>query len=199
MDDFIRNLTSALLREGITQAELSRRTGISDSKISSYLRGRYKPNGETLSKIASVLHVSPAWLIGQETARASAPSGYGIPLIGKVAAGSPIFAQENVVGHLPADAPSGDLFALSVSGDSMSPRILDGDVVIVKRQEAAEDGDVVIALVNDEATCKVFRRSAWGVTLVPFNPAFQPLVFAGGEASELRILGVVVESRHKWR
>lgn len=197
--EFKDRLARLLAQNGISQSELSRKTGISDSKISCYVSGRYKPNGASLSKIAKVLGVTPAYLVGQEEPRRPAVMlSRGIPLLGKVAAGEPIFAAENVVSFLPADEPSENLFALSVKGESMSPRIMDGDVVLVRRQETAEDGDVVIALVGDEATCKIFKKSHAGVTLVPFNPAFAPFVYSGSEVDELRILGVVIESRHRW-
>lgn len=80
----------------------------------------------------------------------------------------------------------------------MSPRIMDGDIVLVRQQDAAEDGDLVIAEIDGEATCKVLKRSHGAVMLVPFNAAFAPFVFSGQQAEDLRILGKVVESRHEW-
>lgn len=107
----------------------------------------------------------------------------------------PITAQEDIIGTVYTDK---NVFALRVSGDSMSPRIMDGDVVLVRRQDSAEDGDLVIAMIDGEATCKVLKRSHGSVMLVPFNAAFAPLVYSGQEAEDLHILGKVVESRHEW-
>lgn len=197
---FAERLRKAMFMEGLRQVDLVEKTGIDKGSIHHYLNGKYMPNGEKLTKLAAALCVSPDWLLGRdvEEKRAAALKAV-IPIVGKVAAGVPILAEQNVVGYLPADGPVTDLFALTIKGDSMSPRIMDGDVVIVRRQEHAEDGDVVIALFEDEATCKVFHRSIWGIMLVPFNPSYEPIIFSREESEKLRILGVVIESRHRWQ
>ena len=195
---FQERLKRAMFLAGIRKTDLAERAGIDRGKVSAYVSGRYKPNAETLAKIAAALGVTPDWLLGREEMPAAKLTKPGIPGVGKVAAGMPILAQENILGYLSCDFPNQDLFALIIKGDSMSPRILDGDTVIVRRQETAEDGDLVIALIDDEATCKVFHRSSWGVTLVPFNTAFQPIILSKEAAEDLRILGVVVEHRHSW-
>lgn len=104
-----------------------------------------------------------------------------IPLVGVVTAGFPILAQENIEGSLPWDGEEG-CFALRIRGDSMvGAGILDGDKVVVRPQPDAQNGDIVIALLEDEATCKRFRKDADGVWLLPENPAYPPL--DGREAS----------------
>src|SRR5437867_605683 len=115
-----------------------------------------------------------------------------VPLVGRIAAGSPILAEENVEETLPLPKElvgSGTLFALSVRGDSMTGAgILDGDTVVVRQQEAAEDGEVVAALVGDEeATVKRLSRRGGRVRLLAENPAYEPL-----EPDEVRVLGKVV-------
>jgi repressor LexA len=123
---------------------------------------------------------------------ADAP-GPGIPLLGRIAAGRPLLAEENVEGHLALDElfPGGDLFALRVQGPSMRDRgILDGDLVVVRQQPHAREGDTVVALVGDDATLKTFRRTDEGVELVPGNPDFQ--VLRVGPQDDFRVLGVVV-------
>ena len=98
-----------------------------------------------------------------------------IPLVGVVTAGFPILAQENIEGSLPWDGEEG-CFALRIRGDSMvGAGILDGDKVVVRPQPDAQNGDIVIALLEDEATCKRFRKDADGVWLLPENPAYPPL------------------------
>lgn len=188
---FAERLKEALQNKGLTQNDLSKSSGISKSKISCYVHGRYLPNAEAMSKISVALGVTPEWLLGKHESR-----NVLVPILGRVAAGSPTFAQEDIIGYTASDREG--VFALTIKGDSMSPRILDGDLVLVKKQDHAEEGDLIIALVDDETTCKVFKRTAWGVTLVPFNPAFAPLMYVGEEAANVKIIGKVIESRHKW-
>ena len=99
-----------------------------------------------------------------------------IPIIGTVAAGMPILAQENIEGYLPWDGDD-TCFALRVQGSSMiNAGILDGDHVVVRPQSTADTGDIVVALLDDEATVKRFRRDTHGgIWLLPENPDYQPL------------------------
>ena len=120
-------------------------------------------------------------------------SPLGIPILGRVAAGQPILAEENHEGTLePLDLfgdPRG-LFALKVRGDSMiDAGILPGDYVVVHHQERANSGEIVVALVGEEATVKYYRPRADSVELVPANAKYEPIVVA--EESEFRILGTV--------
>ncbi len=124
-----------------------------------------------------------------------------VPLLGRVPAGALKTALEEregfvVVMPLPADlVGDGDLFMLRVRGDSMiEAGILDGDIVVVRRQAAAASGDVVVALVDDEVTVKRLRLRAGRVELHPENPAFAPLVFA---PDDVRLLGKVIEVRRE--
>lgn len=202
MENFAARLNKALFMKGIRPIELSERSGINRGDLSHYIHGDNVPGAAKLAKLADALGVSADWLLGKEemsNAKLTIPEVSKVPILGKVAAGVPIYAQEDVTGSVLVEDPEG-MFALRVKGDSMSPRIMDGDLVIVKAQNWAEDGDLVIALdEKEEATCKVFKRSAWGVSLVPFNPAFSPFVYGKEEAETLRILGVVKESRHEWK
>jgi repressor LexA len=123
------------------------------------------------------------------------PEGVVIPVLGRIAAGAPVRATENVEEYLTVPvgfAKGGEHFALRVAGKSMTGAgILDGDVVVVRRQDSAADGDVVAALLpgpgEDEATVKRLRRRGGRVTLHPENPAFSPIQMTDG-----RILGKVV-------
>jgi repressor LexA len=126
-----------------------------------------------------------------------------IPLLGRIAAGAPLLADENVDEHLSVPrsfvSDRGDHFALTVAGESMiGAGILNGDVVVVRSQSAADDGDLVAALVpgpaEDEATVKRLGRRGGKVLLIPENPAFQPFEMTGG-----RILGKVVAVLRKLR
>ena len=205
MGDFQKRLRQAMFMKGIRQKDISYRTGISDGKISSYVNGRYKPNAETLAKLALALGVDASWLAGE------GPEGdpfdlirkdyqfQTIPVVGRVAAGAPIFAIENQVDTMMVRDNRTGIFGLRVVGDSMAPRIMDGDLVLVHQQDDAKDGDIVIALVDDEATCKVIKKSAWGVSLVPFNSSYAPFVYTEQEAADrLHIVGKVIGSYHSW-
>ncbi len=117
-----------------------------------------------------------------------------VPLVGEVAAGTDVLAQENVeeLIPLPADMTGdGELFMLKVRGESMiGAGILDGDFVVVRRQESASNGDIVVAgIPGDEATVKTFRRTGGRVTLIPSNPELEPMHFPAGE---VQIFGRVV-------
>ena len=126
---------------------------------------------------------------------AEAPDGLSIPIIGKVTAGEPILAVENYEGyiHYPAGLraiPENDMFALRVSGTSMiEAGILDGDIVIVEKTPFAENGDIVVALIDDEATVKTFYKENGHFRLQPENRAMLPII-----VNSLMILGKVITS-----
>jgi repressor LexA len=118
-----------------------------------------------------------------------------IPIIGRVAAGLPLLAVENVDGHVAVDRsflPRGEVFSLRIVGESMKDEgILDGDLVLVKRQEVANRGDIVVACIGDEATVKKFYPDRNRVRLEPANEAFQTIV-VDKNAPGFFIAGVVV-------
>ncbi|MCK6600331.1 MAG: transcriptional repressor LexA [Bacteroidetes bacterium] len=118
----------------------------------------------------------------------------GIPIIGKVAAGSPILAQENIQGYLNFGnyfSDNGNVFALKVQGDSMKDDgILDGDVVIIKHQATALNGDIVVAIIDEEATVKTFYNEGDRIRLQPQNPRYQPIYVT--DSNNFRIGGKVI-------
>lgn len=196
MDIFVERLRQAMFLTGMRQKDICERTGFSDSQMSNWHKGRYRPNAEAMAKIAKALGVTVDYLLGKEEispAKLAEQRIREVPILGKVAAGVPLMAQEDVIGTILTDK---NVFALRVKGDSMSPRIMDGDIVLVRRQNYAEDGDLVIAMVDDEATCKVFKKQHGIVSLLPFNQIYAPLFYT--EQDDLKIIGKVVESRHEW-
>jgi repressor LexA len=120
-----------------------------------------------------------------------------IPVLGRIAAGSPIYATQNLEGTVPVsadwlDRKGEDVFALRVRGESMiDAHILDGDLVLVRAQSSAQAGDIVAALVDDEATVKRFARDGERVVLKPEHPTMRPIVVEPGRA-DVRILGKVL-------
>ena len=127
-----------------------------------------------------------------------------IPVLGDVAAGVPIEAVEDILDYEEISnvmAKTGEYFGLRIKGDSMSPRIVEGDVVIVRQQNYANNGDLVIVLVNgDSATCKRLMKYKDGISLISFNPAYEPMTFSKDEIinKPIKIIGKVVENRQKY-
>jgi repressor LexA len=126
-----------------------------------------------------------------------APSRREVPILGRIAAGAPLLAEENREGALPLDpgwvgGRGDDVFGLRVRGESMiNAHIVEGDLVLVRRQDHAQTGDIVVALVDGEATVKRFGRDAKAVVLKPEHPTMAPIVVREGE-KDVRILGKVV-------
>ena len=135
-----------------------------------------------------------------EVAMERRPSRH-VPLIGDVAAGTGVLAQENVEDLIPIPTDftgEGELFMLRVRGDSMiEAGILDGDFVVARQQTVAENGDVVVAgIPGDEATIKTFKKSGNNITLVPSNSSMKPMVFT---SDEVQIYGILVTVMRKLR
>lgn len=187
----------------MTQAEIAREIYITQPAYSKYEVGTSSPNPETLGKIANALGVSADYLIGNSD-QPNRPGYIRIPVLGRVAAGIPIDAIEEVIDweDVSADtAGGGEYFGLQIKGHSMEPKISDGDVVIVRRQPDVDSGDIAVVLVNgDDATVKRIKKSPQGVTLIPSNPAYEPMYYSNDEIESLpvQILGRVVELRAKF-
>ena len=200
-------------QKDVTQEELAARAGVGKQAISQYERGIRTPDYETLGALSDFFNVSTDYLIGKSdvTIRLLDTDDlaklnnqpHRIPVLGRVAAGIPIEMVEEVIDWEEIDdatAKLGTIFALSIKGDSMEPRIVSGDVVIVRQQDDAESGDIVIVSVNgDDATCKRIRKYKDGIELVPSNPSHSPVFFSNEEivAKPVKILGKVIELRGK--
>jgi repressor LexA len=145
--------------------------------------GQIKRSGKISRGIGAVSSPTPA----------GRGHGYSIPVLGRVAAGQPIRAEETYDGSIEPLEMFGDasaMFALRVRGDSMiEAGILENDYVIVRKQDHASAGEIVVALVEDEATVKYYRPRRGAIELVPANPKYEPIVV--GADGGLRILGVV--------
>lgn len=126
-----------------------------------------------------------------------------VPVLGKVAAGIPIEEITDILDWEDVSRDEkGELFGLKVQGNSMAPRIQEGDVLIVRQQPTAETGDVAIVQINgDSATCKKIVKHSDGISLISFNPAYEPMTFNNKEIENLpvRILGIVIENRQKFK
>jgi repressor LexA len=197
-----------MLREqkDMTLEELGRQVGVGKSTIRKWETGIIaNMKRDKIAKVAHALDVSPSYLMGwTEDVDNLDIETTPIKVLGKVAAGVPIKAQEDVIDreYIPKDwTKSEEYFGLRIQGDSMSPRISDGDTVIVRQQNDAESGDVVIVRINgDTATCKRLIKYAEGISLISFNPSYEPREFTNKEIMEMpvEIIGKVVESRQKY-
>lgn len=179
---------------------LEKDLGYSNGYISQLRKGVFP--SDRLTEIAAYLDVPLEMLLGSEPENSE--TAYRVPVLGRVAAGIPLFAAEEIIDweELPKIwKHKGDYFGLQIQGNSMEPRMCDGDVVIVRQQETCESGQTAIVMVNgDEATCKrvVFHEN--GLTLVSNNPVYAPRFFTSEEVEKLpvRIIGVVAELRAKF-
>lgn len=208
MGKFQNILKSLRATKGLTQDELSKQLNISRSTIGMYEKGAREPDFETLELIADYFNVDTDYLLGRTTKTTYIPSpalrkGVSINVLGRVAAGIPIDAIEEVIDTEEITeemAKTGEFFGLKIKGNSMEPRIYENDVVIVRQQNDAESGDVVIATINgDEATCKRLRKYRDGIELISNNPSYEPMFFSNEEilSKPVRIIGKVVELRGK--
>ncbi len=200
------NIKKIRKEKGLTQKKLGElcEPCISESTIRKYELGILNPKIETIDKIAAALDVPILTLMGHEVIDPSALKGVKIPVLGRVAAGTPVEACEDIIGfeEIPEDmARTGTFFALRINGDSMSPKISDGNTVIVRQQDTADTGDIVVAFVNgDDATCKRLRKYKDGIELIPDNPSYAPMFFSNEDiqSKPVRIIGKVVELRVKF-
>lgn len=171
--------------QGLSQGELARRAGLSPQYISDVEKGRARPSLKALEKIAAALGVPVARLLGST----SADAVVHVPVLGRVPAGGPVLAEENILDYLPLPERfvRGDTFCLQVHGDSMvDVGIDDGDYLVIYARSTAENGQTVIARVEGQVTCKRFYRCNGKVRLEPANRSYRPI-----EAEDIEILGVV--------
>ena len=209
---------------GISIRKMEREAGVGQGSTSKWKAGAYRPASKSVQQIAAYFGVSLDYLMGdsdealspemidhlkkkrQESSEAALQESASvtIPVLGRVAAGLPLTAEEQILGY--EDIPVewtylGDHFALRVKGDSMYPRICEGDVLIVRKQKNADSGDIVVVRIGEEdATVKRYVRNEGSITLQPFNTSYEPLVFTKGQIKSLpvSIIGKVIENRQKY-
>lgn len=199
----MKNLKALRDMNNLTQQQMADILGIQRPTYSRYENGERQPDFGLLCEISQKFNVSVDYLLGNDSQ--SVRSAIQVPVLGYVAAGVPISAVENVLDYEELDPntfnPNYEYFGLRLRGDSMTPRMMDGDVVIVRKQPDAESGDLAIVCVNgDEATCKQIKKHDNGISLISYNPAYEPMFFTNREIAELpvTIIGKVVELRAKF-
>ena len=206
---------------GMTQAELSEKTGIPKSTLSGYFSQRSTPNAGNLEKISTALNVnksdidpryrydtnyeindieesfqvrekqSPYYLLNKESS-----SSVHVPIVGDIACGTPIMAEQNIEGYHDVNlrhVPSGKLFGLRCKGDSMEPLIPNGAIVTIIQQPTVENDEIAAVLINGEATLKRFKRLNKGhIVLYPINTKYEPIFLDGHSQDDIKIMGKAI-------
>lgn len=197
----------------LTLDELSRLTDIKAQTLNRYELEQRDPKSENLVSIAEKLDVSLKWLSGydvpydvfaehkQHPLPSPKKKGVKIPVLGRVQAGIPIEAIEEILDYeeIPESmAKTGEFFGLQIRGDSMEPILYEGDVIIVKQQPDAESGAIVVVIINgNDATVKKLKKVDNGLMLISINPKYEPMLFDNKAIEELpvEIVGKAVELR----
>ena len=204
MTTFADRLKHAMQLRGMRSCELSQATGLSRARISQYTHGKYTPAADGICRIAAVLGVSEAWLMGQEASMEQSPalpdgvsplSLATYPVLGRIACGQPILAVEESDTFIATTDTTKADFCLIAKGDSMiGARIFDGDQVFIQSTSMVNNGDIAAVVVDDEATLKrvYYYPEESKLILSPENPEFEALVFQGEALNSIRILGKAV-------
>ena len=210
---FQEQLKKARLKLGYTQQQVADQLGVTKSTYCGYETGKRQPDVQKIKILAQILHTSGDILLETKkldsciSAEPLLPPknnrGVKIPVFGNVAAGIPIEAITDIEDYeeIPLEmAETGEYAALRIKGSSMEPRMVKGDVVIVKLQNTIETGETAIILIGDKTTCKKVKKTPEGVWLISTNPIYEPMFFSNKEIEEIPVIiwGKVVELRAKY-
>lgn len=188
---------------GMNMKEAAQALGMPYTTYVNYEKGTREPSSEVLIKIATYYRTSIDFIVGKTDIRdketSSIPSGFeplpqmvSVPLVGTIACGTPILAEENIEAHIGIPAAWRADFALTCKGDSMQPKIQDGDIVCIRKQAEVENGEIAAVRIDDEATLKRFYRQGDTVLLQAENPAYPPLVYTQHQLDDISIEGLAV-------
>ena len=213
--DFASRLSQALETRGMKAADLSKKTKVAEGTISCYINGRYEAKQNRVQVFAEALDVNPAWLMGYDVpmeaersqpapAPRPIPKGFEpmpkmkkIPLVGSIACGTPILAQQNIEKSMDVPENIRCDFSLICHGDSMEGAgIHDRDVVYIRIQPEVENGEIAAVRIGEEATLKRVYYQNGTLTLMPANAAYAPMVYTGPELNNVQIEGKAVGWTH---
>ena len=201
---------------GITQKEVADFVGVSEATVSRWESGHIdNMRRDRIAALSKILRLSPLAIMGIDDTDLSSrlpnmvpidARTFRVPIVGRVAAGRPIVADEEIIGYEYIDnkysKDGHEYFGLRIVGKSMEPTIMDGDIVIVRRQNYGENGEIAIVLIDgEEATAKEVKESADGITLIGHNAAvYTPHFYSAQEVKNLpvQIIGRVVQSIRKF-
>ena len=188
-------------RRGISCNKAAIEMGLSNATPTKWKKTGATPNVETLQMIADYFGIAVSSLLGESLPTIfdipgvqPLPKTYSVPLLGEIACGDPILAEQNIADIITVpDAVKGADFALTCKGDSMiNARIFDGDIVYIHMQETVENGEIAAVLIDDEATLKRVYHSPGRLTLRPCNPMYPDFEFSGEDLNKIRILGKAI-------
>ena len=192
-------------KAGLTQTEMCSMFGVAQNTYSQWETDKREPDFKTLSRIADYFQVSVDYLLGRDAPSESAGTVPGliairkqkIPVLGEIACGKPIFADEDREVYVSVSEDLVCDYALIAKGDSMLPRIHDGDLVFIREMPVVENGRIAAVLIEDEATLKrvFFYPEKQKLMLVSDNPAWEPFLYVGEELGTVRILGLAVAAQ----
>lgn len=196
-----RRIKTKRIEQGLTLKELGEKVGVASSTILRYENGKINNiKLPVIESIANALNVDPAWLI----LKSENPKPYKvkkneinrIPLIGTIAAGTPILAEENIEDYFNLDSSIKADFALKVKGDSMlGAGIFPNDIVFIKQQPTIENGEIGAVLIENEATLKKFYKEGNTIVLQPENDFYKPIILTNGNVRILGKLAAVLNIR----
>ena len=207
---FADRLRDARKAKRYSQTEVSRMLGVTQQAVGKWETGRSTPDPQTVARLAEILDTTADALLGLQAPTAAPAVGRNafsryteslVPVVGTVRAGYGALAFEEDYGKEYASVKDPqNYFYLVVKGDSMEPRISDGDLALVHRQSTLENGDLGVLVYGSdgEGTLKKYIQRGNSVILHPFNPAYEELVIKGEELDHLYIAGKVVETKAKW-
>lgn len=191
-----QNIRYYLKRYGKTQKEICKDLGFKEMTFSDWVNAKTYPRIDKIEKMANYFHVQKADLVEEKRKplKNIVPiERRMVPIIGQIAAGKPILADEHIEAFLPCDTGVHADFGLVVSGDSMiGADIHDGDVVFIRSQPIVDDGQIAAVRIDDDATLKRFYKNPDGCTLVSMNPKYPPMVFNSGNCDSIQIIGLAV-------
>ena len=186
-----------------TRQDMCNALGVKYTTFTDWVKGKSYPRIDKIELMANYFGISKSDLVEERLAN-SPSKGVVINVYGRVAAGIPLEMIEDIIDTEEITeemARTGEFFGLQIKGDSMEPKFSEGDIVIVRQQDDAESGEIVIATVNgNEATCKRLRKYRDGIELISNNPSYEPMFFSNEDIEQkpVRIIGRVVELRAKF-
>lgn len=203
---FSKNIRRYIEESGKQQKEIANDLGISPTTFNTWCVGKILPRAGKIQMLADYFKIGKSDLLDDKTnlENSRKRKGVVINVLGRVAAGIPIDAIEEIIDTEEITeemALKGEFFGLKIKGTSMEPDIHDGDVVIVRQQDDAENDEIVIAIVNgNDGVCKRLKKYENSIALVSINPSYEPKYFTHAEVDEtpVRIIGKVVELRRKF-
>lgn len=196
---FGEKIKAARKAVGMTQKQLAEKIGVANTTVSNWEKNANRPDPDQIELLCGLLNIAPSILFGEKESELIIPPGFEpmpkmatVPRVGAIACGDPILAEQNIEDYdkVPADWRAD--FTLICEGDSMLPRIQNGDVVAIRKQPTVENGEIAAVRIDNEATLKHIYYSPDKLILQPENPAYPPIVLIGDEINSVTIEGKAV-------